>query len=108
MLDERFLLNKVKVLLGIEDTTLYDERLDLLVGGAVNKLAVEGVENDFTLGEDDNGDLTVVTPLIKDYLICLSYQVALDLNLDIDLQTFYVQYLTRVNQLRCSSKLSQS
>ena len=98
MLSNSYITNKVKVLLGIEDTTLYDARLELLVGGAISKLENEGIENDFT--EQDN--------LAFDYLICVSYQVALDLNLDIDLQTFYVQYITRVNTLRCSKNRKQN
>lgn len=103
MLSESFLIEKCKVLLGIDDTDMYDERLDLLIGGAVHKLEVEGVPNNFELDMDGGA-----TPLIKDYLVCISYQLALDLNLDIDLQTFYVQYITRVNQLRCSLKPQQT
>lgn len=98
MLSNSYITNKVKILLGIEDTTLYDDRLEMLVGGAISKLENEGIENDFTEGDN----------LAFDYLICVSYQVALDLNLDIDLQTFYVQYITRVNSLRCSLKRKQS
>ena len=98
MLSNSYITNKVKILLGIEDTTLYDDRLEMLVGGAISKLENEGIENDFTEGDN----------LAFDYLICVSYQVALDLNLDIDLQTFYVQYITRVNTLRCSKKRKQS
>ena len=106
MLSSTFLQRKVKVLLGIDDTDLYDERLDILVGGAVNKLKSEGIENDDMFVEPDEGE--TMTDLVKDYLICISYQVALDLNLDIDLQTFYVQYITRVNELRCSIKQQQN
>ena len=98
MLSNSYITNKVKVLLGIEDTTLYDARLEILVAGAISKLENEGIENDFE--ETDN--------LAMDYLICVSYQVSLDLNLDIDLQTFYVQYITRVNTLRCSKKAKQN
>lgn len=106
MLSSTFLQRKVKVLLGIDDTDLYDERLDILVGGAVNKLKSEGIENGDMFVEPDEG--TALGDLEKDYLICISYQVALDLNLDIDLQTFYVQYITRVNELRCSIKQQQN
>lgn len=98
MLSSSYITNKVKVLLGIEDTTLYDARLEMLVGGAISKLENEGIENDFEEGSN----------LAFDYLICISYQVALDLNLDIDLQAFYVQYITRVNELRCSIKARQN
>lgn len=104
MLSNSYLKEKVKILLGIEDTTLYDPRLEMLVGGAVAKLENEGVDNDFDEPAEDES----LENLAMDYLICVSYQVALDLNLDIDLQTFYVQYITRVNTLRCSKKAKQS
>lgn len=106
MLSSNYLQRKVKVLLGIDDTDLYDERLDILVGGAVNKLKSEGIENGDMFVEPSEGE--PASDLCKDYLICVSYQVALDLNLDIDLQTFYVQYITRVNELRCSIKRQQN
>lgn len=104
MLSNSYLQNKVKVLLSIEDTTLYDARLEILVGGAVSKLENEGIENDF----NEPAENEALDNLAMDYLICISYQVALDLNLDIDLQTFYVQYITRVNTLRCSKKAKQN
>lgn len=106
MLSNEFLITKVKVLLGIDDTDLYDERLDILIGGAVSKLANEGIPNGDYFVEP--GEEETLSDLAKDYLICLSYQIALDLNLDIDLQTFYVQYITRVNELRCSIKRKQN
>lgn len=104
MLSNTFLMNKVKVYLGIDDTTLYDERLDILVGAGVNKLAGEGVPNDERFTETVSQEDLTIPNITKDYLVCLSYQVALDLNLDMDLQTFYVQYVTRVNELRCYLK----
>lgn len=106
MLSTNYLMEKTKVLLGIDDTDLYDERLDILIGGAINKLANEGVANDDRFA--DGTDEEPLSDLSKDYLVCISYQVALDLNLDIDLQTFYVQYITRVNELRCSIKPQQN
>lgn len=104
MLSNNFLINKVKVYLGIDDTTLYDEKLDLLVGAAVNKLETEGIPNDERLTEAVSQEDLTIPNLSKDYIICVSYQIALDLNLDMDLQTFYVQYITRVNELRCYLK----
>lgn len=105
MLSNDFMLEKVKILLNIDDTDMYDERLELLIGGAVSKLNSEGIPNN-----DMFADETAEEPLSdisKDYLACISYQVGLDLNLDIDLQTFYVQYMTRVNTLRCTVNLTQ-
>lgn len=104
MLSNSFLINKVKIYLGIDDTELYDDKLDILIGAAVNKLAMEGVPNDERLTEAVSEEDTSIPNLSKDYIVCASYQVALDLNLDMDLQTFYVQYITRVNELRCYLK----
>lgn len=104
MLSNTFLKNNIKILLGIDDTDLYDARLDILIGGAVSKLQNEGVPNDDKLAEKVSDEDATIPDLTKDYLVCASYQVALDLNLDMDLQTFYVQYVTRVNQLRCYLK----
>lgn len=105
MLSNDYLMEKVKLLLNIDDTDMYDERIELLIGGAISKLENEGIPNDdlFADGIDDEP----LSNISKDYIICLSYQVALDLNLDIDLQTFYVQYMTRVNTLRCTIKRLQ-
>ena len=105
MLSNDFMLEKVKILLNIDDTDLYDERLDLLIGGAVSKLATEGIPNGDLFNDEDNEH--PLSNLSKDYLICIAYQVGLDLNLDIDLQTFYVQYMTRVGTLRCNVSLLQ-
>lgn len=104
MLSNNFLMQKVKVYLGIDDTELYDEKLDILIGGGVSKLASEGVPNDERFTEMVSEEDTTIPNLSKDYIVCLSYQVALDLNLDMDLQTFYVQYVSRVNELRCYLK----
>lgn len=99
MLSNEYLMEQSKVLLGIDDTEMYDARLKLLIGGAINKLANEGIANDDNFA--DGTEEEPLSDLSMNYLICISYQLALDLNLDIDLQTFYVQYITRVNQLRC-------
>lgn len=86
------LTNDVKKVLPIYDTTLYNEQLMILVSGAMNKLKNEGVDNVFEYQ----------TPSYYDYLTCVRYQVASDMDLDIDIERLKAQYITRVNTIRCS------
>lgn len=86
------IIDDVKSVLPIYDTDLYDEQLFILVQGAISKLESEGVPNIF----DTN------TFKYYDYLTCIRYQVASDMDLDIDLTRMKEQYVTRVNTLRCS------
>lgn len=81
----------VKKVLPIYDTDSYDEQLKIVVGGAIHKLEIEGVANTF---EYDS-------IAYYDYLTCIRYQVAMDLDLDIDINRLREQYLARVNTLRC-------
>ena len=80
----------VKQVLPIYDTTLYDTELSMLVQGAMHKLENEGVKNIFDYQ----------TPAYYDYLTCIRYQVACDMDLDIDIERLKAQYITRVNTLR--------
>lgn len=82
----------VKTVLPIYDTSLYDADLNIIVNGAVAKLKDEGVDNVFDYQ----------TPDYYNYLTCVRYQVASDMDLDIDLERMKAQYITRVNTLRCS------
>lgn len=86
------IINDVKTVLPIYDTSLYDADLNIIVNGAIAKLNDEGVANVFEYG----------TPDYFNYLTCLRYQVASDMDLDIDLERMKAQYITRVNTLRCS------
>lgn len=84
------IVDDVKQVLPIYDTTLYDVELNMLVQGAMNKLENEGVENKFDYQ----------TPAYYDYITCIRYQVACDMDLDIDIERLKAQYVTRVNTLR--------
>ena len=83
--------NDVKNVLPIANTNLYDDELTILVGGAIAKLKNEGVDNIFDYGSNN----------YYDYVVCIRYQVACDLDLDIDISRLKEQYITRVNTLRC-------
>lgn len=82
----------VKTVLPIYDTTLYNDDLKIIVNGAVHKLEIEGVPNAFDYQ----------STAYYDYVTCIRYQVASDMDLDIDIERLKAQYITRVNTLRCS------
>ena len=86
------IIDDVKKVLPIYDTTLYNDDLTIVVNGAVHKLEIEGVPNEF----DYN------TSAYYDYITCIRYQVACDMDLDIDIERLKAQYITRANTLRCS------
>lgn len=87
------IIDDVKSVLPIYDTDLYDNQLNILVSGAIAKLENEGVK----LEKIENGSFDYY-----DYIACVRYQVASDMDLDIDLERLKEQYITRVNTLRCS------
>lgn len=82
----------VRKVLPIYDTELYDDDLMIVVNGAVHKLEMEGVPNSFDYQ----------TPAYYDYITCVRYQVASDMDLDIDIERLKAQYITRANTLRCT------
>ena len=86
------IVSDVKSVLPIYDTELYDNQLKMLCAGAISKLENEGVSNMFEYKSNE----------YYDYLTCIRYQVASDMDLDIDLERLREQYITRVNTLRCS------
>lgn len=90
------IISDIQKVLPIYDTSLYADQLEILVNGAIHKLEVEGVPNTFEYQSSE----------YYDYVTCLRYQVAADMDLDIDLSRLKEQYVTRVNTLRCS--LSQA
>lgn len=90
------IVNDVKEVLPIYDDEMFDGQLTIIVGGAMHKLEIEGIPNSY----DYN------TNAYYDYLTCLRYQVAVDMDLDVDIERMKAQYITRANTLRCS--LSQA
>ena len=86
------IVEDVKSVLPIYDTELYDTQLTIFVQGAISKLESEGIPNIFEFGSFK----------YYDYLTCIMYQVASDMDLDIDLTRMKEQYITRANTLRCS------
>ena len=102
MLSNEYLIEKIEQILPIFIDTYSSEdakqklndQLTIYVSGAVNKLENEGVPNIF---DED-------TQQAFDYVMCLSYQVAMDMDFDVDFDLLMSKYLTRVNTLRCAIK----
>lgn len=87
------IISDVKKVLPIYDTNLFNDDLAIVVNGAIHKLEIEGVPNIYDYQ----------SPAYYDYITCVRYQVASDMDLDIDIERLKAQYITRANTLRCSS-----
>lgn len=94
------IITDVKKVLPIYDNEdgLYNDQLQIIVHGAVHKLEIEGIPNEFDYQ----------TSAYYDYITCVRYQVAQDMDLDVDIERLKAQYITRANTLRCSLNQSQS
>lgn len=76
---------------------LMDE-LTIYVNGAINKASNEGVPNVFKEG----------TTEAYDYILCLSYQIALDMGIETDYELVTSKYITRINTLRSAISTSSN
>lgn len=103
-----FIKTKIIELLPITFTEIYDTQLEVLIGGAINKLKNEGVPIN---AKDKNGNLFFTecegNYETYDYIICLSYQILKDMDYDVDMNFMTEQYITRVNTLRCNISMRQ-
>lgn len=87
-----WLVNQVKTVLSIDDTDIYDDKLNICVRSAISKMETEGIANIY-----DEAELTNDA---YDYAMCIAYQTALDFDLVTDFNKLYTQYITRANTLR--------
>lgn len=86
------IIKDVKSVLPIANTDMYEADLNIFVNASISKLESEGIPNVFEYE----------TSAYYDYVTCIRYQVACDLDLDIDIERLKEQYITRANTLRCS------
>lgn len=102
LITKTYVINQVKKILPIDadDTTMYDNQLDILVSGAINKLRTEGVDIE---AKDKDGEyiFTEGEYASSDYVICIGYQIMKDLDYDVDMNFMTEQYITRIGTLRC-------
>ena len=101
-----YIKTQVKKILPIGDTTIFDDQLDILVGGAVSKLVSEGLDRD-AVDRDGNMLFTQGDNRSYDYIVCVAYQVLKDMDLDVDMNFMTEQYITRVGTLRCYVSMRQ-
>lgn len=87
---DNILQEKIKVLLGIADTDIYDEELEMFIDLEKAKLKRTG----FPVPE------TIATNDLNIYAVILSYNVAINLNVDVDTARLQTLYMTSVNTLR--------
>lgn len=106
VLTNQYIIEQVKKILPIADTDIFDDQLDVLVGGAISKLSSEGVD---IYAQDRHGEYIFQTDNNKayDYSICVAYQVLKDMDLDVDMNFMTEQYITRIGTLRCYISMKQ-
>ena len=106
VLTDSYVMTNVKKILPIDDTTIFDDQLDILVGGAISKMESEGIPID---AKDKGGNYLFEegTRKSKDYIVCIGYQILKDMDLDVDMNFMTEQYITRINTLRCYVGMKQ-
>jgi len=99
---KNYVIEQVKKILPIEadETSVYNDQLDILVSGAISKLRTEGVDIE---AKDKDGEyiFTADNYVSSDYVICIGYQVMKDMDFDVDMNFMTEQYITRIGTLRC-------
>lgn len=101
-----YVKTEVKKILPIGETDIFDDQLDILVGGAISKLVSEGVDIN---AKDKEGNYIFEEGNNKayDYIICVGYQILKDMDLDVDMDFMTEQYITRIGTLRCYVSMKQ-
>lgn len=87
--DKLYYLEKVKDLIDIEDTDIYDKKLILLISGAVTTLKTAGIP---AISKDNEYS--------ESYAICLAMETAKMMDMEFDLDNLQRLYITAVNTLR--------
>ena len=101
-----YVMTQVKQILPLGDTDIYDDKMYILIGGAISKLRIEGVPID-AKDKDGNYFFTEDSYMSFDYCICIAYQIMKDLDFDVDINFMTEQYITRIGTLRCYISMKQ-
>lgn len=106
VLSNEYIAEKAKKILPLGDTDIFDDQIDILVGGALSKMESEGVPID---SKDRDGNLIFTEDANKtyDFVCCVAYQLLKDLDLDVDMNFMTEQYITRLGTLRCYVSMKQ-
>lgn len=105
-LTNSYIKDQVVKILPIGDTDIFDDQLDILVGGAISKLESEGVD----VNAQDKSGVDIFTEASNktyDLITCVAYQVLKDLDLDVDMNFMTEQYITRIGTLRSYISMKQ-
>lgn len=107
VLTPNYVKGKVKTLLPLGDTDLYDEKFDLLISAAISKLRAEGLDIE---AKDKDGEYFFQEDsyMGNDYIATISYQILKDIDYDADMNYLTEQYITRANTIRCYITSKQS
>lgn len=106
VLTNNYIKTQLKKILPIGETDIFDDQLDILVGGAISKLLSEGIDRE-AVDKQGNYIFPEGSDKAFDYIICISYQVLKDMDLDVDMNFMTEQYITRINTLRCYVSMKQ-
>ena len=106
VLTNSYVKTQVKKILPLGDTDIYDDKLNILIAGAISKLRTEGVPID---AKDKSGNyfFTEGSNETYDYCICIAYQCMKDMDFDVDMNFMTEQYITRIGTLRCYISMKQ-
>lgn len=106
VLTNAYIKTQVKKILPIGNTNIFDDQLDILIGGAISKLISEGVDIN-AVDKDGNNIFEEGGDKGYDYIICVGYQILKDMDLDVDMNFMTEQYITRIGTLRCYISMKQ-
>lgn len=105
-ISSEYIVSQVKKILPIGDTDIYNDQLEILVGGSISKLISEGLDVE-AKDKEDNYIFTEGSNRAYDYICCVAYQVLKDLDVDVDMNFMTEQYITRVGTLRSYVSMRQ-
>lgn len=105
-LTNQYIKDQIKKILPIGETDIFDDQLEILVGGALSKLISEGL--DVEAKDKEGNDLfNEGENRAYDFIICVAYQCLKDMDLDVDVNFLTEQYITRIGTLRSYVSMRQ-
>ena len=87
--NKSFYLEKIKILLDIDDTDIYDSKIEILLSGAINTLKKAGIP-----------EIETDSELANNYAICLALETSKLMDMDFDSENLQRLYVTSVVTLR--------
>lgn len=84
-----FYIEQIKHLIDIEDTDIYDKKIDILLGGAIQTVKTAGIP-----------EIDIKDELSDSYAIILAMEVSKGMDIDFNHENLQRMYITAVNTLR--------